>query len=169
MYSSWSKNQIYNSFEKETEVTDKKKVIIIGGGPNRIGQGIEFDYCCVHSSFAIREMKIESIMINCNPETVSTDFDISDRLYFEPLDFESVVEVCNAENKNNKLSGVIVQLGGQTPLKLAERLYKEKIRILGTSFKSIDLCEDRDRFNRLIKELKIHQPKSDIVYNLKGS
>ena len=169
MYSSWSKNQIYNSFEKETEVTNKKKVIIIGGGPNRIGQGIEFDYCCVHSSFAIREMKIESIMINCNPETVSTDFDISDRLYFEPLDFESVIEVCNAENKNNKLSGVIVQLGGQTPLKLAERLYKEKIRILGTSFKSIDLCEDRDRFNRLIKELKIHQPKSDIVYNLKRS
>ena len=169
MYSSWSKNQIYNSFEKETEVTNKKKVIIIGGGPNRIGQGIEFDYCCVHSSFAIREMKIESIMINCNPETVSTDFDISDRLYFEPLDFESVIEICNAENKNNKLYGVIVQLGGQTPLKLAERLYKEKIRILGTSFKSIDLCEDRDRFNRLIKELKIHQPKSDIVYNLKGS
>ena len=169
MYSSWSKNQTNNAFEKETEVTNKKKVIIIGGGPNRIGQGIEFDYCCVHSSFAIRDMKIESIMINCNPETVSTDFDISDRLYFEPLDFESVIEICNAENKNNKLDGVIVQLGGQTPLKLAERLYKEKVKILGTSFESIDLCEDRDRFNKLIKELKIHQPKSDIVLNLKGS
>ena len=165
MYSSWSKNQNDKKFEKETEVTDKKKVIIIGGGPNRIGQGIEFDYCCVHSSFAIREMKIESIMINCNPETVSTDFDISDRLYFEPLDFESVLEICKAENKKGNLTGVIVQLGGQTPLKLAEKLYNEKVKILGTSFKSIDLCEDRDRFNRLIKKLKIHQPKSDIVNN----
>ena len=167
MYSSWSKNQNNAYFEKETKVTNKEKVIIIGGGPNRIGQGIEFDYCCVHSSFAIREMKIESIMINCNPETVSTDFDISDRLYFEPLDFESVIEICKAENQNGKLAGVIVQLGGQTPLKLAEKLYYEKVKILGTSYESIDLCEDRDRFNKLIKDLKIHQPKSDIVYNLK--
>ena len=165
MYSSWSKNQLNPSFEKETQITNKSKVIIIGGGPNRIGQGIEFDYCCVHASFAIREMKVESIMINCNPETVSTDFDISDRLYFEPLDFESVMEICKAENKKGKLVGVIVQLGGQTPLKLAEKLYKEKVKILGTSFQSIDLCEDRDRFNKLIKELKIHQPKSDIVYS----
>ena len=167
MYSSWSKNQNNAYFEEETKVTNKEKVIIIGGGPNRIGQGIEFDYCCVHSSFAIREMKIESIMINCNPETVSTDFDISDRLYFEPLDFESVIEICKAENQSGKLAGVIVQLGGQTPLKLAEKLYNEKVKILGTSYESIDLCEDRDRFNKLIKDLKIHQPKSDIVYNLK--
>ena len=112
-------------------------------------------------------MKIESIMINCNPETVSTDFDISDRLYFEPLDFESVIEICKAENQSGRLAGVIVQLGGQTPLKLAEKLYNEKVKILGTSYESIDLCEDRDRFNKLIKDLKIHQPKSDIVYNLK--
>ena len=166
MYSSWPNNQIKQSHEKETKVTPKKKVIIIGGGPNRIGQGIEFDYCCVHSSFAVKEMDIESIMINCNPETVSTDFDISDRLYFEPLDFESVLEICMAENRFGNLAGVIVQLGGQTPLKLAERINKEKIKILGTSYKSIDLCEDRDSFNKLVRQLNIHQPKSDIVYNI---
>ena len=166
MYSSWPYSQSKGSYEKETEVTKRKKVIIIGGGPNRIGQGIEFDYCCVHSSFAIKEMNVESIMINCNPETVSTDFDISDRLYFEPLDFESVLEICKAENRYGKLFGVIVQLGGQTPLKLAEKINKEKIKILGTSYKSIDLCEDRDRFNKLVRQLNIHQPKSDIVYNI---
>ena len=166
MYSSWPNNQIKQSHEKETKVTPKKKVIIIGGGPNRIGQGIEFDYCCVHSSFAVKEMGIESIMINCNPETVSTDFDISDRLYFEPLDFESVLEICMAENRFGNLAGVIVQLGGQTPLKLAERINKEKIKILGTSYKSIDLCEDRDSFNKIVRQLNIHQPKSDIVYNI---
>ena len=167
MYSSWTCNSQNEYFENETKITKKKKVIIIGGGPNRIGQGIEFDYCCVHSSFAIKEMGIESIMVNCNPETVSTDFDISDRLYFEPLDFESVMEVCNAENSKNNLLGVIVQLGGQTPLKLAENIFKSGIKILGTSFKSIDLCEDRDRFSRLLKKLKILQPKSAIVFNLK--
>jgi carbamoyl-phosphate synthase large subunit len=111
-------------------------------------------------------MGIESIMINCNPETVSTDFDISDRLYFEPLDFESVLEICMAENRFGNLAGVIVQLGGQTPLKLAERINKEKIKILGTSYKSIDLCEDRDSFNKIVRQLNIHQPKSDIVYNI---
>ncbi len=167
MYSTWTSNKLNTDFESETDVTRKKKVIILGGGPNRIGQGIEFDYCCVHSSFAIKEMGIESIMVNCNPETVSTDFDISDRLYFEPLDFESVFEICRAENRNNDLLGVIVQLGGQTPLKLAEKLFLNKIKILGTNYESIDLCEDRNRFNRLIKNLKINQPKSDIVYNYK--
>ena len=169
MYSTWTSNENSLSFEKETNITQKKKVIIIGGGPNRIGQGIEFDYCCVHSSFAIREMGIESIMINCNPETVSTDFDISDRLYFEPLDFESVFEICKAENSKGNLLGVIVQLGGQTPLKLAEKIFSKNIKILGTSFESIDLCEDRDRFNKLIKTLNINQPKSDIVYNFRGA
>ena len=167
MYSSWESNDYGSNFEKETDITNKKKVIIIGGGPNRIGQGIEFDYCCVHSSYAIREMGLESIMINCNPETVSTDFDTSDRLYFEPLDIESVLSICKSENSNGHLLGVIVQLGGQTPLKLAEKIFENKIKILGTSFKSIDLCEDRDSFNKLIKKLEINQPKSDIVFNLK--
>ena len=159
-------NSQNSQFEKETDITDKKKVIIIGGGPNRIGQGIEFDYCCVHSSFAIRELNIESIMVNCNPETVSTDFDISDRLYFEPLDIESVLDICKSENINKNLLGVIVQLGGQTPLKLSEKLHREGVKILGTSFQSIDLCEDRDRFSNLMNILKINQPKSDIVYDV---
>ena len=166
MYSSWNCVQQNQRFEAETNITNKKKVIILGGGPNRIGQGIEFDYCCVHSSFAVKEMGIESIMINCNPETVSTDYDISDRLYFEPLDFESVREICIAENQKNKLLGVIVQLGGQTPLKLCEELSKNEIKILGTSFQSIDLCEDRDRFSKLMNRLHVQQPKSDIVFNL---
>ena len=110
---------------------------------------------------------VESIMINCNPETVSTDFDISNRLYFEPLDSESVLEICNAENSEGNLLGVIVQLGGQTPLKLAETIFNQNIKILGTSFESIDLCEDRNRFNKLITHLGINQPKSDIVFNYK--
>ena len=165
MYSSWSCIEQNQRFEDETTVGNNKKVIILGGGPNRIGQGIEFDYCCVHSSFAIRELGIESVMVNCNPETVSTDFDISDRLYFEPLDHESVLEICKAENLKNNLLGVIVQLGGQTPLKLSEKLSKSGIKILGTSFESIDLCEDRDRFTKLMRRLNIKQPKSDIVFN----
>ena len=165
MYSSWNCVSENKRFEKETEVSKKKKVIILGGGPNRIGQGIEFDYCCVHSSFAIKELGIESIMVNCNPETVSTDYDISDRLYFEPLDTESVLEICKAENVNNDLLGVIVQLGGQTPLKLSEKLSKSGIKILGTSYQSIDLCEDRDSFAKLMRNLNIQQPKSDIVFN----
>ena len=165
MYSSWNCVEENSRFEDETQVSNRKKVIILGGGPNRIGQGIEFDYCCVHSSFALKELGVESIMVNCNPETVSTDYDISDRLYFEPLDSESVLAICQAENINNKLLGVIVQLGGQTPLKLSEKLVESGIKILGTSFKSIDLCEDRDRFAKLMKDLKILQPKSDIVFN----
>ncbi len=165
MYSSWNCINQNQRFEEETTITNNKKVIILGGGPNRIGQGIEFDYCCVHSSFAIKELGIESIMINCNPETVSTDYDISDRLYFEPLDTESVLEICNAENVKKDLLGVIVQLGGQTPLKLAEKLTNSGIKILGTSFKSIDLCEDRDMFAKLMKNLGIQQPQSDIVFN----
>ena len=165
MYSSWNCIEENNRFEDETQVSNRKKVIILGGGPNRIGQGIEFDYCCVHSSFSLKELGIESIMVNCNPETVSTDYDISDRLYFEPLDSESVLEICRAENIKNKLLGVIVQLGGQTPLKLSEKLVESGIKILGTSFKSIDLCEDRDRFAKLMRDLNILQPKSDIVFN----
>ena len=115
MYSSWNCAEENRRFEDETQVSNRKKVIILGGGPNRIGQGIEFDYCCVHSSFALNELGIESIMVNCNPETVSTDYDISDRLYFEPLDPESVLEICHAENIKNKLLGVIVQLGVKHP------------------------------------------------------
>ena len=165
MYSSYVNSNNCKRFEKEINISTKKKVIIIGGGPNRIGQGIEFDYCCVHASFALKELGIESIMINCNPETVSTDFDISDRLYFEPLDEESVLEICIAERENGTLLGVIVQLGGQTPLKLAKCLDQKGIKILGTSFDSIDLAEDRDRFKKLINNLELNQPNNAIANN----
>ena len=166
MYSSYVNSHNCSRFEKEINISTKKKVIIIGGGPNRIGQGIEFDYCCVHASFALKELGIESIMINCNPETVSTDFDISDRLYFEPLDEESVFEICLAEREKGSLLGVIVQLGGQTPLKLAKFLDQKGIKILGTSCDSIDLAEDRDRFKKLISKLKLNQPNNAIANNL---
>ena len=165
MYSSYVNSNNCKRFEKEINISTKKKVIIIGGGPNRIGQGIEFDYCCVHASFALKELGIESIMINCNPETVSTDFDISDRLYFEPLDEESVLEICIAEGEKGTLLGVIVQLGGQTPLKLAKCLDQKGIKILGTSFDSIDLAEDRDRFKKLINNLELNQPNNAIANN----
>ena len=165
MYSSYVNSNNCKRFEKEINISTKKKVIIIGGGPNRIGQGIEFDYCCVHASFALKELGIESIMINCNPETVSTDFDISDRLYFEPLDEESVLEICIAEREKGTLLGVIVQLGGQTPLKLAKCLDQKGIKILGTSFDSIDLAEDRDRFKKLINNLELNQPNNAIANN----
>jgi carbamoyl-phosphate synthase large subunit len=147
----------------EAKPSDKKKVVILGGGPNRIGQGIEFDYCCCHACFALKEAGYETIMINCNPETVSTDYDTSDRLYFEPLTAEDVLEILDTERKNGTLHGVIVQFGGQTPLKLAEALEAAHVPILGTSPDAIDLAEDRDRFKQLLDQLKLRQPKSGIA------
>ena len=137
-------------------------MIILGGGPNRIGQGIEFDYCCVHASFGLREAGLETIMINCNPETVSTDPDTSDRLYFEPLTAEDVLEICRVEASRGELLGVIVQLGGQTPLKLCHALEKAGVPILGTSPDAIDLAEDRERFQQLLHRLGLKQPDNDI-------
>jgi carbamoyl-phosphate synthase large subunit len=147
----------------EARPTTRKKVVILGGGPNRIGQGIEFDYCCCHACFALTAAGYETIMINCNPETVSTDYDTSDRLYFEPLTAEDVLEIIATEQTNGTLHGVIVQFGGQTPLKLAEPLAAAGVPILGTSPDAIDLAEDRDRFKALIERLKLQQPKSGIA------
>jgi carbamoyl-phosphate synthase large subunit len=137
--------------------------MILGGGPNRIGQGIEFDYCCCHAAFALKEAGYETIMVNCNPETVSTDYDTSDRLYFEPLTAEDVLEIVDTERGNGTLHGVIVQFGGQTPLKLAEPLEKANVPILGTSPDAIDLAEDRDRFKQLLDTLKLKQPHNAIA------
>jgi len=147
---------MYSSYDEECEAepTDKKKIIVLGGGPNRIGQGIEFDYCCVHAALALREDDYETIMVNCNPETVSTDYDTSDRLYFEPLTLEDVLEIVRVE----KPYGVIVQFGGQTPLKLAQDLEAAGVPIIGTSPDSIDLAEDRERFLQLVNDLKLLQP-----------
>ena len=142
----------------EAQPTDKRKIIILGGGPNRIGQGIEFDYCCVHAVYALSEAGFETIMVNCNPETVSTDYDTADRLYFEPLTAEDVIELVEVERRNGELLGLIVQFGGQTPLKLAKPLEAAGIPILGTSPDAIDLAEDRDRFQKLIHNLKLRQP-----------
>ena len=147
----------------EAQPSDKEKVIILGGGPNRIGQGIEFDYCCCHACFALSDSGYETIMVNCNPETVSTDYDTSDRLYFEPLTGEDVLEVLRTEQQNGSLKGVIVQFGGQTPLKLAAALEEAGIPILGTTPEAIDLAEDRDRFSDLIRKLGLHQPNSAIA------
>ena len=149
---------LYSTYEEENEAepTDRRKIMILGSGPNRIGQGIEFDYCCCHASFALRDADFETIMVNCNPETVSTDYDTSDRLYFEPLTFEDVMNIVETENPE----GVIVQFGGQTPLNLAERLYNAGVPIIGTSPDSIDLAEDRKRFSALLQELKIPQPEN---------
>ncbi|MDP2411099.1 MAG: carbamoyl-phosphate synthase large subunit, partial [Pseudolabrys sp.] len=147
----------------EARPSDKKKVVILGGGPNRIGQGIEFDYCCCHACFALKEAGYETIMVNCNPETVSTDYDTSDRLYFEPLTPEDVLEIIDTERSNGTLHGVIVQVGGQTPLKLADALEKAKVPILGTSPDMIDLAEDRDRFKTLLDKLKLRQPNNGIA------
>ncbi|WP_173932023.1 carbamoyl-phosphate synthase large subunit [Chelativorans sp. Marseille-P2723] len=150
----------------EAQVSDRRKVVILGGGPNRIGQGIEFDYCCCHAAFALHDAGFESIMINCNPETVSTDYDTSDRLYFEPLTPEDVLEILRAERAKGELVGVIVQFGGQTPLKLADALEREGIPILGTSPDMIDLAEDRDRFQKLLVKLGLKQPKNGIAYSV---
>ena len=147
---------LYSTYEQECEAkpTDNKKIIVLGGGPNRIGQGIEFDYCCVHASLALREQGYETIMINCNPETVSTDFDTSDRLYFESLTLEDVLEIVHIE----KPVGMIVQYGGQTPLKLARALEANGVPIIGTSPESIDIAEDRERFQKLLTKLGLRQP-----------
>lgn len=150
----------------ESNPSDKKKVVILGGGPNRIGQGIEFDYCCCHACFALTEAGFETIMINCNPETVSTDYDTADRLYFEPLTAEDVLEIIDTERSNGTLHGVIVQFGGQTPLKLARALEDAKVPILGTSPDAIDLAEDRDRFKRVLDKLQLKQPKNGIAYSV---
>jgi carbamoyl-phosphate synthase large subunit len=147
----------------EAAPSDRKKVVILGGGPNRIGQGIEFDYCCCHAAFALKDAGYETIMINCNPETVSTDYDTSDRLYFEPLTAEDVLEILDTERRKGTLHGVIVQFGGQTPLKLAEALERAKVPILGTSPDAIDLAEDRDRFKQLLDKLKLRQPENAIA------
>ncbi len=149
--------------ECESIPSDRRKAVILGGGPNRIGQGIEFDYCCCHAAFALDEAGIESIMVNCNPETVSTDYDTSDRLYFEPLTPEDVVELISVEQSNGEVLGVIVQFGGQTPLKLAQALEKANIPILGTSPDAIDLAEDRKRFQSLLIELGLKQPPNEIA------
>ncbi|WP_133365221.1 carbamoyl-phosphate synthase large subunit [Qipengyuania sediminis] len=149
--------------EDEAEPSDRRKIVILGGGPNRIGQGIEFDYCCVHACFALSEAGFETIMVNCNPETVSTDYDTSDRLYFEPLTEEDVLEILRVEMSRGELVGVIVQLGGQTPLKLAAALEREGIPILGTSPDAIDLAEDRERFAKLVRQLNLSQPQNGIA------
>jgi carbamoyl-phosphate synthase large subunit len=150
----------------ESAPSDKNKVIILGGGPNRIGQGIEFDYCCCHACFALHDAGYETIMVNCNPETVSTDYDTADRLYFEPLTGEDVLEIIDTERSNGTLHGVIVQFGGQTPLKLARALEEAHVPILGTSPDAIDLAEDRDRFKRVLDKLRLKQPKNGIAYSV---
>ncbi|HWA20346.1 MAG TPA: carbamoyl-phosphate synthase large subunit, partial [Devosia sp.] len=152
--------------QDEARPSTRKKVVILGGGPNRIGQGIEFDYCCCHASFALRDAGYETIMVNCNPETVSTDYDTSDRLYFEPLTEEDVIEILEREKSNGTLHGVIVQFGGQTPLNLADAVEKAGVPILGTQPSSIDLAEDRDLFSKLISRLELTQPKNGIAYSL---
>ena len=162
MYSTYEAPMM-GEVECEARPSDRKKVVILGGGPNRIGQGIEFDYCCCHACFALTDAGYETIMVNCNPETVSTDYDTSDRLYFEPLTFENVMEILRVEQENGTLHGVIVQFGGQTPLKLANALFEEGIPILGTSPDAIDLAEDRERFQQLVNKLELKQPKNGIA------
>jgi carbamoyl-phosphate synthase large subunit len=162
---------LYSTYETECEAepTARDKIIILGGGPNRIGQGIEFDYCCVHAAYSLKEAGIETIMINCNPETVSTDYDTSDRLYFEPLTGEDVIEIVRVEQRKGCVRGVIVQLGGQTPLKLAAALEAANIPILGTSPDAIDLAEDRRRFQQLLAQLGLKQPDNGIATSLEAA
>ena len=165
MYSTYSDTIFSDTLSSEAMPSSRNKVIILGGGPNRIGQGIEFDYCCCHASYALEELGIESIMVNCNPETVSTDYDTSDRLYFEPLNFEDVLEIIKTESSEGNLLGIIVQFGGQTPLKLARELEENNIniQILGTPQDAIDLAEDRDRFKKLVNKLNILQPENGVA------
>ncbi|MDX9860314.1 MAG: carbamoyl-phosphate synthase large subunit [Rhodospirillales bacterium] len=165
MYSTYEGDGV-NPPECEVAPSARRKIAILGGGPNRIGQGIEFDYCCVHAAYALKEAGFETIMVNCNPETVSTDYDTSDRLYFEPLTAEDVIALIRAEQANGEVVGVIVQFGGQTPLKLAAALERAGIPILGTSPDAIDLAEDRERFQALITRLKLRQPANGIARSL---
>ena len=164
MYSTYE-TPVMGDAECEARPSDKKKVVILGGGPNRIGQGIEFDYCCCHACFALTDAGYETIMVNCNPETVSTDYDTSDRLYFEPLTYEHVMEILRVEQDNGTLHGVIVQFGGQTPLKLANALEKAGIPILGTTPDAIDLAEDRERFQAMVNKLGLKQPNNGIAHS----
>ena len=168
MYSTYAPS-FAGTAANEAAPSDRKKVAILGGGPNRIGQGIEFDYCCCHACFALSDVGYETIMINCNPETVSTDYDTSDRLYFDPLTAEDVIEILRLEQSKGELLGAIVQFGGQTPLKLAHALEQAGIPILGTSPDMIDLAEDRDRFKRLLDKLGLKQPQNGIAYSVEQS
>ena len=154
---------MYSTYQDECEAdpTKNKKIMVLGGGPNRIGQGIEFDYCCVHAAQALKEEGYETIMVNCNPETVSTDYDTSDRLYFEPITLEDVTEIVDVE----KPEGLIIQYGGQTPLKLASALEELEIPILGTSPDQIDLSEDRERFLNFVKKFNLTQPPNGMASN----
>ncbi|WP_339871642.1 carbamoyl-phosphate synthase large subunit [uncultured Brevundimonas sp.] len=163
MYSTYETGALGQVPECESAPTDRKKAIILGGGPNRIGQGIEFDYCCCHAAFAFADIGVESIMVNCNPETVSTDYDTSDRLYFEPLTAEDVLELIDVERSNGNLIGVVVQFGGQTPLKLAHALQADGVPILGTSVDSIDLAEDRERFQVMLNDIGLMQPPNGLA------
>ena len=166
MYSTYQRNFSINT-ECEAEPSSKKKIIILGGGPNRIGQGIEFDYCCCQASFALKDAGFETIMVNCNPETVSTDYDTSDRLYFEPLKEEYVFNIIKKEKEKGNLVGIIAQFGGQTPIKLAKFLHENNLPILGTQYTSIDLAEDRDRFRKLLNKLRLKQAESGMAKTYK--
>ncbi|WP_406852845.1 carbamoyl-phosphate synthase large subunit [Brevundimonas sp. BH3] len=163
MYSTYETGILGQVPHCEADVSDRKKAIILGGGPNRIGQGIEFDYCCVHAAFAFADINVESIMVNCNPETVSTDYDTSDRLYFEPLTTEDVLELIEVERSKGELIGCVVQFGGQTPLKLAHALQEDNIPVLGTSVDSIDLAEDRERFQQMLQAIGLQQPPNALA------